>query len=355
MNSRRFVKTVLVGTVTLLVIAGGLTALIDPFFHFHKPLKNLEYPLNRGSERYLNDGIIRHFDYDAAIAGTSMMQNFKTSQFDELFGTKSIKVTLTGENYWSIDQEVRKIFDVNPDVKYIFRCLDYNMVLKNKTDYNYDNVPTYLYDDNPFNDVQYIFNKDVLLDDTLEVIKYNLQGGKSTDMDTYSEWGSLYPSGRKAVLSNYRIPQKKAEVQKEFSEKDAQNVRKNVEENVLDMVKAHPDTTFYFYTPPYSVVWWYARQCSGNLLRYFEAEKLQAEMLLEYDNVKLYSFTDMFDLTQNLDNYKDDKHYNAEISEKIIDWIYEETGLITKENYEERINKMEDFYLNQVSESSFSE
>ena len=58
MNSRRFVKTVLAGTVTLLVIAGGLTALIDPFFHFHKPLKNLEYPLNRGSERYLNDGII---------------------------------------------------------------------------------------------------------------------------------------------------------------------------------------------------------------------------------------------------------------------------------------------------------
>ena len=78
-------------------------------------------------------------------------------------------------------------------------------------------------------------------------------------------------------------------------------------------------------------------------------------MLLEYDNVKLYSFTDMFDLTQNLDNYKDDKHYNAEISEKIIDWIYEGTGLIIKENYEERINKMEDFYLNQVSESSFSE
>ena len=40
MNSRRFVKTVLAGTVTILVIAGGLTALIDPFFHFHKPLKN---------------------------------------------------------------------------------------------------------------------------------------------------------------------------------------------------------------------------------------------------------------------------------------------------------------------------
>ena len=174
-------------------------------------------------------------------------------------------------------------------------------------------------------------------------------------MDTYSEWSSVYPSGREYVLRNYRMPEEKTAVQKEFSERDAQIVRKNVEENVLDMVRAHPETTFYFYTPPYSIVWWYTQQCYGNVLRYFEAEKLQAEMLLEYDNVKLYSFADMFDLTQDLDNYKDDKHYNAEISDKIIDWIYDGTGLITKENYGERISKMEEFYLNQVSESSFSE
>ena len=34
MNSRRFVKTVLAGTVTLLVIAGGLTALDRSVFSF---------------------------------------------------------------------------------------------------------------------------------------------------------------------------------------------------------------------------------------------------------------------------------------------------------------------------------
>ena len=48
-------------------------------------------------------------------------------------------------------------------------------------------------------------------------------------------------------------------------------------------------------------------------------------------------------------------HYFEEIIYKIIDCIYDGTGLITKENYEERISKMEEFYLNQVSESSFSE
>ena len=192
-----------------------------------------------------------------------MMQNFKTSQFDELFGTKSIKVTLTGENYWSVDQEIRKIFDVKSDVKCIFRCLDYHMVFRYKTDYNYEGVPIYLYDDNLLNDVQYIFNKDIFLYNTLGVIKYNLEGKKTTDMDTYSEWSSVYPSGREYVLRDYRMPEEKTAVQKEFSERDAQIVRKNVEENVLDMVRAHPETTFYFYTPPYSIAWWYTQQCYG--------------------------------------------------------------------------------------------
>ena len=128
MNSNKFVKTVLVGTGTMLVLIGGMTAVIDPFFHYHKPLAQLEYPLERGRERYLNNGIIRNFDYDSAITGTSMMQNFKTSQFDKLFDAHSVKVTLTGDTYWAIDEEIRMIFQNKSDIKYIFRCLDYNKV-----------------------------------------------------------------------------------------------------------------------------------------------------------------------------------------------------------------------------------
>lgn len=127
---------------------------------------------------------------------------------------------------------------------YFFDVWIIHMVFRYKTDYNYEGVPIYLYDDNLFNDVQYIFNKDIFLYDTLGVIKYNLEGKKTTDMDTYSEWSSVYPSGREYVLRDYRMPEEKTAVQKEFSERDAQIVRKNVEENVLDMVRAHPETTF---------------------------------------------------------------------------------------------------------------
>lgn len=38
---------------------------IDPMFHYHAPLKFLSYPLV--NERYQNNGIARHFDYDSVI------------------------------------------------------------------------------------------------------------------------------------------------------------------------------------------------------------------------------------------------------------------------------------------------
>ena len=44
MNSRRFVQVVLGGTVAALLLAGGATIVIDPFFHYHKALDGVEYP-----------------------------------------------------------------------------------------------------------------------------------------------------------------------------------------------------------------------------------------------------------------------------------------------------------------------
>ena len=63
-----------------LVAAGALMIVIDPYFHYHGPLPQLSYRLYE--ERYVNDGISRHFSYDAIITGTSMAQNFKTTQMD---------------------------------------------------------------------------------------------------------------------------------------------------------------------------------------------------------------------------------------------------------------------------------
>ena len=60
--------------LSVLLIAGmvmAVVAYVDPFMHYHKPLTDVFY-YNLNNERSQNDGITKHFDYDALITGSSM-------------------------------------------------------------------------------------------------------------------------------------------------------------------------------------------------------------------------------------------------------------------------------------------
>ena len=80
MTCKKWAITTILSTCMLLVGLGSVTIYIDPYFHYHAPLQGLEYPIS--NERYQNDGIIRHFPYNAIITGTSMTENFKASELD---------------------------------------------------------------------------------------------------------------------------------------------------------------------------------------------------------------------------------------------------------------------------------
>ena len=83
---KRFFASTFSMIAILLLGAAGLVIWIDPFFHYHAPFDGISYVLE--DERYQNDGIARHFDYELLIIGTSMCENFRTSQAEELFGMK---------------------------------------------------------------------------------------------------------------------------------------------------------------------------------------------------------------------------------------------------------------------------
>lgn len=49
-------------------------------YHYHAPLEDFAYLLDRNNERYQNYGILSHFSYDTIITGTSLTENFKSSE-----------------------------------------------------------------------------------------------------------------------------------------------------------------------------------------------------------------------------------------------------------------------------------
>ena len=70
--------------------------------------------------------------------------------------------------------------------------------------------PDYLTDDNPFNDVNYIFNKEVIFG-TIQGCLCQDKGRRADHhLDEYMHWAPERDWGREAVLKTYeREPQKK--------------------------------------------------------------------------------------------------------------------------------------------------
>lgn len=173
MQAKKYFKVIILLTVSFLILIAGSVLLIDPYFHYHKPLKFLSYYL--GEQRYINDGIGRYFEYDSIITGTSMVENFKSSLFDNLFNSNSIKIPFFGGSYKEINDNLERTLKRKKDIKYVLRGLDYNQIIQNDERVNYI-LPTYLYDEDPLNDYKYLFNKVVVIKGLGGVITYTLLG-----------------------------------------------------------------------------------------------------------------------------------------------------------------------------------
>ena len=126
---RWIVGTILLGAIVFILLA-SITIYIDPLFHFHAPLDKYEYIINL--QRYQNDGILRNFEYDSIITGTSMTENFMTSEADKLFQAKFIKVPFSGAPYKEIDQNLRRAYEAGKNIRYVIRCLDYSFLVCDK-------------------------------------------------------------------------------------------------------------------------------------------------------------------------------------------------------------------------------
>ena len=341
MDSKKWLGKCIGSLVGAVVLMLALCFVFDPYFHFHKPFSFVRYRLY--DERYTNDGISRHFDYDAIVTGTSMAQNFKPSEMDQLFGTHAVKETFSGAGYQELSQNLERALKRNQNLKTVIWTIDYNGLIREKDWTQYEGYPTYLYDDDPWNDTQYVFNKSIFYHGTLTNIAKTILRKPSTSMDEYSSWNK--PTGLQYILQSYDRWEERAPMQSGLLPEEREMVIANIQENIINLVNQYPNTTFYLFYTPYSICFWDFQNQEGLMMRQFEAEQIATELLLQCSNVKLYNFYDKYDIICNLDNYRDKEHYSAEINSKILQWIAAEDSKITLDNYKDRLEAEKDFYL----------
>lgn len=349
-NTKRWSILCLFLVLALLLTAAVLTAVIDPYFHYHAPLDSFSYPLN--SQRYQNDGIVRHFDYDALITGTSMTENFKSSELDTLFDVHSVKVCYSGGTFAELTANLRQALESNPDLRLVVMGIDEwflfagrDMILAS------GEYPTYLYDDDPFNDVQYLLNKDVLCSDTFGVLEYTAAGKATTSFDDFGSW--VFPYDREVVLSNYNRPEITGE-NAVFTPEEQDTMIRNLRQQLLTLAQEYPETEFLFFFPPYSILNWDAHTRESSVDRYVDAFQTATQVLLEAPNVRVFSFYTDFETITDLDNYRDTVHYSNDINSLLLKRMAAGEYELMESNYLAHWQAVRAFYTAYDYESLFS-
>lgn len=278
-----------------------------------------------------------------------MTENFKTSESDKLFNARTVKLSYSGATFKEINDNLELAFEHNNNIKIVIRSLDDIMLVYGKDMMPNDNrekkfdYPTYLTDENIFNDVKYLFNKDILFKRTLPVLEYTAEGKETTSFDEAYNWNGQAVYGREAVLKTYNVTPV-ASTKKIYSESDNVRVIENVIQNVTRMADNHPECIFYLFFPPYSICKWDINYMEGWIDYVIDAELAAIEEILKHPNIRLYSFNTKYDIITNLDNYMDDKHYGEWINSRILEWMAAGDGLLTYDNYKDYIDEIRSFY-----------
>ncbi|MCR4990942.1 MAG: SGNH/GDSL hydrolase family protein [Lachnospiraceae bacterium] len=325
MTSSKFIKTFLVFCILLLVLCGGITMLFDPFYHYHKPLPHLKAVLT--DKEYQVPGTLDHFDYDAVIAGSSVAENNNNRWYDETFDCKSVKAIrsygATADLVYYLDRAFEHRY-----IKYVFLNLDPSSLTADPDNTTFESVgaPMYLYDQNPINDVRYLWNKDVIFKKIPYLLANSFIG--NYDEGTSYNWAQWKAFDEETALYHYIQSPKVLDMNPEDTYHDIcdQNVSL-----ITDMVIAHPDTEFYIFLPPYSVLWWDSLYREGDTDAYISMEERAFRTLLKYENIHLYNFQDDIPVTTDLENYTDSLHFSPKINEYICHCMKDKKFLISNE------------------------
>ncbi len=334
---KKFIVCFISLTLAALIGIGSIIYAFDPFnvYRADKDMRKIIYQ----SPYYQNVGIAKYTEYDTLITGTSMTQNFRAWWFDEKFGCKAIRLSFDG----GIISDFKSLLDAavtnNKQLKTVYFGLD-NYLITDDSDLkkNTERIPGYMLDNNPFSNIKYLLNKDVLFDNLATYHSYR-------KLDTYDfydmhSWDMLNPVyGREVVLkTNIRL---KAEEKKpnDYFIKPCNRLLETLE----PIISGNKNTEFILFAPPYSILYWYTQKQAGTLDATLYSLEYVYGKLLQYDNVRMYYFQNDFERITDLDNYKDNNHYSTDYNKFMLECFVNGEHEVDESNYKNALNEMKAF------------
>ncbi len=324
---KRALAVFLAAVSGILFLVAALVVYVDPFFHYHKPLEGFPYLVDNQLSQ--NPGMAAHMEYDSVILGSSMTVNFQTTWFRELMGLDAVKLSYSSA-YPKDQSNIMEIIFASHNnrgdkkIKKVFLGVDVVTYTGGVEETKYP-LPEYLYDDNYLNDINYVLNKDVVLNYILRP----LADPDPTDLsNVYASWWTEEYYSEEWVLHNYSPP---AAVAKEARPEDyLEAVERNLAVNICPYIEENPETGFVVFFPPYSILFWNDVLTENRLAATLEEYRYIADRLNAYDNVEVYFFPDREEIICNLDHYADYTHYHPRYNRFMAECFANKDCLVAK-------------------------
>lgn len=330
---QNFIRRFLIRSGVLLIVCVMITIVFDPFFQYHKPLTGLKAVLT--DTEYQCIGSLRTFEYDSLIVGSSVVENNYNGWFNEGFDCKTIKAVRTYGATADLCYLMDAAFE-DHNLKYVFYNMDTSSLDADPVEtYSITGSPMYLYDDDYFNDIEYVLNKGVLLEKIPFLIANSFIGDyDENDSYNWSQWKSFHQD---LALANYsRKPSVSPMLDKTFYQEQLEGNLALITERIGN----HPETTFKIFFPPYSMLYWDNIYRNGKTEAYLHNMEQAIGTLLAYDNVEIYYFQQEEKIICDLNHYMDILHFSQEVNH----WMYEQMAAgnyrLTQDTYMRTLDDM---------------
>ncbi|MCR4738900.1 MAG: hypothetical protein K5886_01410 [Lachnospiraceae bacterium] len=347
MTDREYVKKTIIYTLIILVLISVTVIIIDPFIRYHKPFFSLAAV--ETDERSAVIGLARNMDYEVALLGSSMSENFVDSWFEDgHFGDSCVKLPLQGahqSDYLPVFDEMVK----NKKLKSIVFSLD-NYLFEDNKEMDPLTIPEYFIKEPGIEDIYYLLNKSVVFNYLPRFLILNETEGHSDD-NAYV-WADRYQYSKYIARADYMATRRL----EPLPEKEYDYYFERIDTLIGDLskyIEERPDVTFYMYAPPYSILFWDVVSLGGNLTAEICGLSRLYEGLLKYPNVRIFYFQDDYEIICDLDHYRDYSHYDQGVNYRMYEAMKNGDHEVTMDTYYDTLLDMYNFAVEYDYESCF--
>jgi len=332
------------------MIPTTIAILVDPFQIYHKSLFGTDKFTK--NQRYQNAGVINSYladkkeGFDSIILGTSMTENFDpTNVANKMNWDRTLSLSLSGG--FPLEQEItaRRALSTNNVRHVLWGIIPGAWSSQSANEWRKNKVfPEYLYDNNLSNDSPYLLSLSTLEYSTEIALNKSTIFTRNIDnrnlwyqrhLKLFDKWNS--PDN---ISKLKKLPQLSGISPRSPLERSQFNYP-SVDKHLTSVIQPHCNSAidFNLVIVPSSRI---GLKILGkkSFYRQLQLRRYLVENLQQCGNVAIFAFDLVDSITADLNNYKDYKHYRADINRHITEQIAKGNHRLTIENITEYENTL---------------